>query len=147
MNCERHAASTELCLTISKAEVSLRFPSEKILATPLIQQTSLRTTRFEKKKLKRKKRRRKNRKKNATDTNQQLYQKNYHSGLKDKCPETKKEGRTKRNMIPRRRLSRKDSKTKCKLHKQFLGPQASSRVTPCSPASNHTRGEVLNKHK
>ena len=28
MNCERHAASTELCLTISKAEVSLRFPSE-----------------------------------------------------------------------------------------------------------------------
>ena len=29
MNCERHAASTELCLTFSKVEVSLRFPSEK----------------------------------------------------------------------------------------------------------------------
>ena len=48
--------------------------------------------------------------KNATDTNQQLYQKNYHSGPKDKCPETTKKGITKRNMILKRRISRKDSK-------------------------------------
>ena len=46
-------------------------------------------------------------------------------------------------MILRRRISRKDSKTKCKLRKEFLGPQARSRVTPCSPAPNHTRGEVI----
>ena len=106
----------------------------------------MRTTRFEKKNQEEKKEEERIAKK-ATDTNQQLYQKNYRSGPKDKCSETKKKGKTKRNMILRRRLSRKDSKKKCKLHKQFLGPQASSRVTPCSPASNHTRGEVLNKHK
>ena len=48
--------------------------------------------------------------KKATDSNQQLYQKNYHRGPKDKCSETKKKGKTKRNMILRRRISRKDSK-------------------------------------
>ena len=49
--------------------------------------------------------------KKATDSNQQLYQKNYHSGPKDKCSETKKKkGKTERNMILRRRISRKDSK-------------------------------------
>ena len=51
MNCERHAASTELCLTISKAEVSWRFPSE------------IPGSLDSKKKLKRKKKRRQNRKK------------------------------------------------------------------------------------
>ena len=73
MNCERHAASTELCLTISKVEVSLRFPSE------------IPGSLDSKKKLKRKKKKKTEQKKNATDTNQQLYQKNYHRGLKDKC--------------------------------------------------------------
>ena len=56
----------------------------KILATPSTQGTSLRITRFEKK-TKKKKKKKKEYKKSATDTNQQLYQKNYHRGLKDKC--------------------------------------------------------------
>ena len=86
---------------------------------PLTQETSLRTTRFEKKNQEEKKEEERIAKK-ATDTNQQLYQKNYRSGPKDKCSETKK-GKTKRNIILRRRLSRKDSKTKCKLRKEFLG--------------------------
>ena len=85
MNCERHAASTELCLTISQFAI----PLWKILATPLTQETSLRITRFEKKNQEEKKEEERITKK-ATDTNQQLYQKNYRSGPKDKCSETKK---------------------------------------------------------
>ena len=34
--------------------------------------------------------------KKATDSNQQLYQKNYHNGPKDKCSETKKKKKEKR---------------------------------------------------
>ena len=35
-------------------------------------------------------------------------------------------------------------RTKCKFRgEEFLGPQASLRVTPCPPAPNHTRGEVI----
>ena len=38
----------------------------------------------------------------------------------------------------------KTAKTKCKFHgEELLGPQASLRVTPCPPAPNHTRGEVI----
>ena len=43
-----------------------------------------------------------------------------------------------------RRKRRKTAKTKCKFRgEEFLGPQASLRVTPCLPALNHTRGEVI----
>ena len=38
---------------------------------------------------------------------------------------------------------RKDSKKKLEFHGEFLGPQANLRVTPCPPAPNHTRGEVI----
>ena len=39
---------------------------------------------------------------------------------------------------------KKTSKTKCKFHgEELLGPQASLRNTPCLPAPNHTRGEVI----
>ena len=38
----------------------------------------------------------------------------------------------------------KTAKTKCEFHgEELLGPQASLRVTPCPPAPNHTRGEVI----
>ena len=38
----------------------------------------------------------------------------------------------------------KTTKVQCKFcGEEFLGPQASSRVTPCPPAPNHTRGEVI----
>ena len=38
----------------------------------------------------------------------------------------------------------KYSKNKKQKHgEELLGPQASLRVTPCSPAPNHTRGEVI----
>ena len=41
-----------------------------------------------------------------------------------------------------RKKKRKDSKNK--IHgEELLGPQASLRVTPCPPAPNHTRGEVI----
>ena len=47
-------------------------------------------------------------------------------------------------MVITRGESRKDSKTKWKFHgEELLGPQASLRVTPCPPAPNHTRGEVI----
>ena len=89
MNCERHAASTELCLTIARlksvCDSPLKNPSYALNPVDFFADHSIR-----KKKLKRKKRRRNNREKNATDTNQQLYQKNYHRGLKDKCSETRK---------------------------------------------------------
>ena len=84
--------------------------------------------------------------KKATDSNQQLYQKNYHSGPKDKCSETKKKKR-KNGEKHDTKKTYKQKRQQEKLHKQFLGPQASLKVTPCSPASNLTRGEVLNKHK
>ena len=36
------------------------------------------------------------------------------------------------------------AKGKCRFRREEkLGPQASSRVTPCPPAPNHTRGEVI----
>ena len=39
---------------------------------------------------------------------------------------------------------KKTSKTKCEFHgEELLGPQASLRDTPCLPAPNHTRGEVI----
>ena len=83
MNWERYAASTELCLTISKAEVSLRFPSEKSQLRP--QPKGLLCGSLDsKKKDKKKKNKKKEQRKNVTDTNQQLYQKNNHSSLKDK---------------------------------------------------------------
>ena len=56
---------------------------------PLTRETSLRTTRFEKKNQEEKKEEERITKK-ATDTNQQLYQKTHRSGPKDKCSETKK---------------------------------------------------------
>ena len=84
MNCERYAASTKLCLTISKTEVSLRFPSEKSQLRPQPKGLLCRSL-DSKKKLKKKKEEERIEKKNATYMNQQLYQKNYHSGLKDKC--------------------------------------------------------------
>ena len=38
----------------------------------------------------------------------------------------------------------KTAKTKFEFHgEELLGPQASLRVTPCPPAPNHTRGEVI----
>ena len=49
-------------------------------------------------------------------------------------------------MIIRRksRKKQKQTKTNCKFRgEEFLGPQASLRVTPCPPAPNHTRGEVI----
>ena len=66
MNCERHAASTELCLTKKKEKKKRRRKTKK--------------KKKEEERIARK----------ATDTNQQLYHKNYHSGLKDKYSETKK---------------------------------------------------------
>ena len=43
-----------------------------------------------------------------------------------------------------KKIKEKTAKTKCKFGgEEFLGPQASLRVTPCSPAPNHTRGEVI----
>ena len=39
---------------------------------------------------------------------------------------------------------RKTAKEKCRFRgEELLGPQASLRVTPCPPAPNHTRGEVI----
>ena len=47
-------------------------------------------------------------------------------------------------MIIRRKKIKKTAKTKCKFHgEKLFGPQASLRVTPCPPAPNHTRGEVI----
>ena len=44
----------------------------------------------------------------------------------------------------KKRKKKKTVKSKCKFHgEELLGPQASLRVTPCSPAPNHTRGEVI----
>ena len=38
----------------------------------------------------------------------------------------------------------KTAKGKCRFRREEkLGPQASLRVTPCPPAPNHTRGEVI----
>ena len=48
-------------------------------------------------------------------------------------------------MIIRRKSRRKtEKKTKTQFRgEEFLGPQASLRVTPCLQAPNHTRGEVI----
>ena len=48
-------------------------------------------------------------------------------------------------MIIRRKSRRKtEKKTKTQFRgEEFLGPQASLRVTPCPQAPNHTRGEVI----
>ena len=48
------------------------------------------------------------------------------------------------NVDNKEKKKKKQQKTKCKFGgEEFLGPQASLRVTPCSPAPNHTRGEVI----
>ena len=53
------------------------------------------------------------------------------------------EKRIKMMMIIRGKTE-KTSKSKRKLNgEELLGPQASLRVTPCPPAPNHTRGEVI----
>ena len=44
-------------------------------------------------------------------------------------------------MMMIRRKSRKYSKNKIEFSRG--GPQASLRVTPCPPAPNHTRGEII----
>ena len=47
-------------------------------------------------------------------------------------------------MMIKRGKIKKTTKTKRKFHgEELLGPQASLRVTPCPPAPNHTRGEVI----
>ena len=47
-------------------------------------------------------------------------------------------------MIIKRKSRRKTAKTKTQFRgEEFLGPQASLRVTPCPQAPNHTRGEVI----
>ena len=47
-------------------------------------------------------------------------------------------------MIIRRKRRKKQQKQKWKFRgEEFLGPQASLRVTPCPQAPNHTRGEVI----
>ena len=47
-------------------------------------------------------------------------------------------------MMIRRKSRRKTAKTKTQFRgEEFLGPQASLRVTPCPQAPNHTRGEVI----
>ena len=47
-------------------------------------------------------------------------------------------------MIIRRKSRKNSKKQKCRFRgEELLGPQASSRVTPCPPAPNHTRGEVI----
>ena len=47
-------------------------------------------------------------------------------------------------MIVLRKKIRKTAKEKCRFRgEELLGPQASLRVTPCPPAPNHTRGEVI----
>ena len=47
-------------------------------------------------------------------------------------------------MIIRRKRREKQQKQKWKFRgEEFLGPQASLRVTPCPQAPNHTRGEVI----
>ena len=46
-------------------------------------------------------------------------------------------------MISKEKIE-KTAKGKCRFRREEkLGPQASSRVTPCLPAPNHTRGEVI----
>ena len=60
-----------------------------------------------------------------------------------KIKEKKKEKKEDENDDNKGKM-RKNSKKKWKFHREeLLGPQASLRVTPCSPAPNHTRGEVI----
>ena len=41
-------------------------------------------------------------------------------------------------------INEKTAKAKCRFRgEELLGPQASSRVSPCLPAPNHIRGEVI----
>ena len=57
--------------------------------------------------------------------------------LKDNCSQKEKK-------IRKDKHDEKTSKSKSKFHgEELLGPQASLRVTPCPPAPNHTRGEVI----
>ena len=47
-------------------------------------------------------------------------------------------------MIVLRKKIEKTAKEKSRFRgEELLGPQASLRVTPCPPAPNHTRGEVI----
>ena len=47
-------------------------------------------------------------------------------------------------MIVLRKKIGKTAKAKYRFRgEELLGPQASLRVTPCPPAPNHTRGEVI----
>ena len=51
--------------------------------------------------------------------------------------------RKKKMMILKEKIEN-TAKGKCRFRREEkLGPQASSRVTPCPPAPNHTRGEVI----
>ena len=51
--------------------------------------------------------------------------------------------RKKKMMILKEKIE-KTAKGNCRFRREEkLGPQASSRVTPCPPAPNHTRGEVI----
>ena len=62
---------------------------------------------------------------------------------KKKEKKEKKESKTKMIIIIGGKIE-KTTKSKCKFHgEELLGPQASLRVTPCPPAPNHTRGEVI----
>ena len=57
---------------------------------------------------------------------------------------TKKRKKTGHKIMIVRKKLEKTSKSKCEFHgEELLGPQASLRVTPCPPAPNHTRGEVI----
>ena len=56
----------------------------------------------------------------------------------------KKRKKEDKNDDNKEKKKEKTAKTKCKFRgEEFLGPQASLRVTPCLPALNHTRGEVI----
>ena len=56
----------------------------------------------------------------------------------------KKRKKEDKNDDNKEKKKKKTAKTKCKFRgEEFLGPQASLRVTPCLPALNHTRGEVI----
>ena len=56
----------------------------------------------------------------------------------------KKQRKKKLKMIVLRKKIGKTAKAKYRFcGEESLGPQASSRVTPCPPAPNHTRGEVI----
>ena len=61
-----------------------------------------------------------------------------------KNKEKKKEKKEDENDDNKGKIRKDSKKKKWKFHgEELLGPQASLRVTPCPPAPNHTRGEVI----